>query len=313
MTDECTATEYQQICQDLVRLTAPGSYEEINQILVDSLQKLYPSSTIFLYRGRYAKDQRSNELMLCSGSDGEDPQGYKYSLIQYIKIATGDKVAATLIVCCKTAVQTKPQLNWLIEVFTNQLNHINQASLDKLTGLLTRDLFEFYIQRIYTENSQEKRRDTDRPSQCALAFIDIDDFKHVNDQFGHLIGDEVLLLISQVMKKTFRSDDLLFRFGGEEFVAILRDCDLQTCKVVLERFRKTIEDFKFPLIDHLTVSIGYTLINNHFNQDELLGRADKTLYYVKNNGKNSCCNYEELVEKKLIAPFVEVEGEIEIF
>src|SRR3546814_19890916 len=81
-----------------------------------------------------------------------------------------------------------------------------------------------------------------------LAVADIDHFKRINDTLGHLYGDEVLLLLAQVMKRSFRHDDLLFRFGGEEFVIVISAPDRGSANIAFDKFRRNVETFTFPQV-----------------------------------------------------------------
>ena len=189
----------------------------------------------------------------------------------------------------------------------HSLLHENQR--DKLTGLLNRQTFDESIKKLHSmpfdipykpqneEFSESNRRKNDDGSgKFCLAIIDIDNFKQINDKFGHVMGDEVLLLIAYIMKQVFRSCDLLFRFGGEEFVCLLRTKDREVARNVLERFRQKIDEYRFPQVNKVTVSIGAILISDDsVFPTELVGEADKALYYAKNNGKNQLHFYEELL------------------
>lgn len=143
--------------------------------------------------------------------------------------------------------------------------------------------------------------------------LDIDHFKKVNDNFGHVYGDEVLLVFSQKMREVFRKEDILFRFGGEEFVVILEPCSLNNAKIALERYRKVIAEHEFPQVGRVTVSIGFSKIPHEDYPLDVLNQADKALYYVKNAGRNQALNYEELVEQGKIKHKEYSSGEIELF
>ncbi|HLF24652.1 MAG TPA: GGDEF domain-containing protein, partial [Burkholderiales bacterium] len=125
--------------------------------------------------------------------------------------------------------------------------------------------------------------------------VDIDHFKNVNDRYGHLYGDEILLLFSQTMVEAFRGADLLFRVGGEEFVIVLKGVDLERALFVLERFRRTIEEKSFPQVGTITASIGASTITANDLSTSIIDRADKALYYAKSNGRNQVHAYENLV------------------
>ncbi|OYZ00199.1 MAG: hypothetical protein B7Y32_05810 [Methylophilales bacterium 16-45-7] len=145
-----------------------------------------------------------------------------------------------------------------------------------------------------------------------MAIFDIDHFKRVNDEFGHLIGDEVLLLFSQMMTKSFRDSDPLFRFGGEEFVGVFgcaQDADID---MVLKRFTDKLQVFNFPQVGRVTASVGYTRLTADSAPSQLVDRADLALYYAKNHGRNRTCSYDELKAQGLLQEDIK-EGEIELF
>ena len=193
----------------------------------------------------------------------------------------------------------------LLDFFRNHLALIDYAETDTLTGLLNRKTLDENLDRILANaagdsSAEEKssyparRHPNSKDSKNWLAIIDIDHFKRINDTYGHLIGDEVLLLLSRLMKETFRLDDQLFRFGGEEFVVVLQPTTLEDASTVLERFRSVVEEYTFPMVGNLTISVGFTHIEHYDNPTDLLDRADKALYYAKENGRNRLENYEAL-------------------
>lgn len=211
-----------------------------------------------------------------------------------------------------------------LQVYTNYLNLLIDSNLDTLTGLLNRRTFDKDLKKIISEQRRiPDKKDTkgihpmrrihkDENSHW-LAMIDIDFFKRVNDNFGHVYGDEVLLLIANIMRKTFRSVDILFRFGGEEFVVILRGINLAGAHNALERFRVNVEEYNFPQVDQITVSLGFVEISNRPIPTEILGFADEALYYSKENGRNQLNQYEKLIEKNLIHKRPAPNDDVEIF
>ncbi len=121
----------------------------------------------------------------------------------------------------------------------------------------------------------------------SIAILDIDDFKKVNDTYGHSVGDIALKDMAQVLKSSIRSSDMLYRIGGEEFVVIFPNTTLAKSKVVIEEIRKKVKtDFKVAENYTLTLSIGITEINSKDSEDSIFGRIDTFLYNSKNNGKN---------------------------
>lgn len=213
----------------------------------------------------------------------------------------------------------------LLSIAQNFRILLDENQKDKLTGLLNRHTFEESIQKIQAlsfnsdrQNAQEWNRENRRKSESAslkfcFAIIDIDNFKLINDRYGHIMGDEVLLLLSYIMKQNFRAKDLLFRFGGEEFVVIFRVQNKSEAQIVLERFRQIIENYSFPQIKTVTVSIGATFIQSEQRvATEIIGRADKALYYAKNNGRNQLHFHEDLLKNGRITDQQEA-GSIDFF
>lgn len=195
----------------------------------------------------------------------------------------------------------------LLKIYSNHLSILLESETDTLTGLLNRRTFDQNIGKIVAARtapdlpvsvsgkSHRARRKGGVAEFHWLAIMDIDHFKRVNDQYGHLYGDEVLLLMARNMCKVFRQKDKLFRFGGEEFVVVLDRTSLDNAHEVLERFRNTIEKHDFPQIGRVTVSIGFVRLDKAEVPSVIIGHADQALYYAKQNGRNRVCQYEELV------------------
>jgi diguanylate cyclase (GGDEF)-like protein len=134
-----------------------------------------------------------------------------------------------------------------------------------------------------------------------LGVIDIDHFKHVNDGFGHLIGDEVLLLLSRLMRTSFRFHDHLYRFGGEEFVVLMRCNSDEDAASAMERLRANVERYVFPQVGHITISVGFTKLRAGDSPNDAFARADRAVYYAKQNGRNQVQHHAQLVaEGKLV-------------
>ena len=209
-----------------------------------------------------------------------------------------------------------------LAIYQNHVNLINDAERDTLTGLFNRKTFEgrfnrvLAMQRAARENllgvSSERR--AIRPGEHHwLAVVDIDHFKNINDRFGHLYGDEVLILLSRLMMRGFRMEDRLFRFGGEEFVIVLSPCTAAGAAMVLERFRTAIEKFEFPQVGRVTVSLGYTRLRLDDVPSVAVGRADAALYYAKRNGRNRVCGFDHLAAAGAIKVAEAVESDVTIF
>lgn len=208
----------------------------------------------------------------------------------------------------------------LIEYFGNHISLLDYGEADTLTGLASRKTFDKHLFELLGKaatdemlNGPESRRRGAPGSSHWLAVCDIDHFKQVNDNFGHLIGDEVLILMAQEMRHSFRFDDQLFRFGGEEFIALLQPTDEQSALATLERFRINVENQLFSRVGHITVSIGFSALMPSDTPTDVIDRADEALYFAKHHGRNRVDCYEKLVASGDVAIKEIAKGEIELF
>ena len=117
--------------------------------------------------------------------------------------------------------------------------------------------------------------------------IDIDDFKSINDNFGHPAGDQVLVESARRLGEAVRSTDMVVRWGGEEFVVVLGDCPLDNAVARAEEVRRQIADPPFPVVGTVTVSIGVAQLTAGEDSASWLGRADEALYQAKRSGRNA--------------------------
>jgi diguanylate cyclase (GGDEF)-like protein len=199
----------------------------------------------------------------------------------------------------------------VLGILNNHLQALDYGERDTLTGLLNRRTFDCYFAKL-RERAQEQERSGDEAAASWLAVIDIDLFKSINDSHGHLFGDEVLLLLSRLMHANFRSVDPMFRFGGEEFVIAIDGADEAGARAAFERFRARVEQFRFPQVGTVTVSIGFTRIRAGDAPQSAVERADAALYFAKHNGRNQSLSYESLVESGRMAS-KEERSEVELF
>jgi diguanylate cyclase (GGDEF)-like protein len=228
--------------------------------------------------------------------------------VLWMPVWTNEKVSACLEISSTApyAAHTLNVIEGILSVYRNYQNLIDYSERDSLTGLLNRKTFDEKFSRILstpTAPSEEDLQDeaADRRlhpgiNEQWLAVVDIDHFKRVNDSFGHLYGDEVLILIANLLRSSFRSHDRIFRFGGEEFVILLRSTTLDNALRIFERFRTNVEQYEFPQVGRVTVSLGFTSIKSYETPVVILGHADQALYYAKTNGRNKVCHYDELVK-----------------
>ncbi|MBB5605685.1 MULTISPECIES: GGDEF domain-containing protein [unclassified Janthinobacterium] len=230
----------------------------------------------------------------------------------WLPIWIGDQVTTCLEITNPTPYTgaTIQVIGGIVSVYRNFQNLLDYSERDSLTGLLNRKTFDDQLAKILQSRSDgdsdksrpfdaERRHHSDTERQW-LAVIDVDHFKLVNDKFGHLYGDEVLILIANLLQSSFRSQDRIFRFGGEEFVVLLRSITLDNAQKIIDRFRTNVEAHDFPQVGRVTVSVGFVSISAFEAPVIILGRADQALYYAKSHGRNLACHYDELVAKGML-------------
>ncbi len=201
----------------------------------------------------------------------------------------------------------------LIEYFGNHISLLDYGEADTLTGLASRKTFDKHLFELLGGKENRRRGANSTSASHWLAVCDIDHFKRVNDNFGHLIGDEVLILLAQEMRHSFRFDDQLFRFGGEEFIALLQPTEEQFALATLERFRQNVENQLFSRVGHVTVSVGFSALQPNDTPTDVIDRADEALYYAKHHGRNRVECYEKLVAAGEVTVKEIAKGEIELF
>lgn len=168
-------------------------------------------------------------------------------------------------------------LNLELETANKKLNYI--ATTDPLTGLWNRRYFEQAVER---EMALANRHGT---PLSALTF-DIDHFKKVNDTHGHLAGDSVLVALSELTLEHTRATDISCRWGGEEFMVVLRNTDLQAAVLVAEKLRLAFACHEVPLIGKVTASFGVTIYQANESLQSWFGRTDRAMYEAKHAGRN---------------------------
>jgi diguanylate cyclase (GGDEF)-like protein len=160
------------------------------------------------------------------------------------------------------------------------------ATVDSLTGLYNRRKFSEMLQSEFNRVERYGR-------SAALIILDIDFFKQVNDLHGHQAGDQVLTEFAQLLQAAARKSDILSRWGGEEFAALLPETNLQQARLVAEHLRQTIATHVFSFVGTLHVSIGVSVLRPDENVEQCMQLADQALYAAKNSGRNSVCISED--------------------
>jgi diguanylate cyclase (GGDEF)-like protein/PAS domain S-box-containing protein len=163
------------------------------------------------------------------------------------------------------------------------------ASHDALTGLLNRREFEVRLKRAIRSARAEQRHHV-------LLFLDLDEFKIINDTCGHLVGDEMLKQITALLRSRVRRSDILARLGGDEFGVLLEDCPLDQARQIAEEIRTTVRDFRFCWKDQIFevgVSTGFVPFNGDSGDlAQIMSAADAALYVAKDSGRNRVHEYE---------------------
>lgn len=172
--------------------------------------------------------------------------------------------------------------NETINKLTQEVEALEKSStLDSLTKIYNRRALDQYLQQIcIAENFT---------NEMHLLMLDIDDFKKINDAYGHLAGDKVLIYLANMLRKTLRDGDKVFRYGGEEFIIVLNRVQNDACLEIAQRILKLVSSnrliYKGKSLN-ITVSIGATKYKKGDRPDTIIERADRALYKSKNSGKN---------------------------
>lgn len=207
-----------------------------------------------------------------------------------ILMLTGsEKLPIIFVIATLAPAIIAPMTSWsiiglMVKVQKLEEAHRRQATYDELTGLLSRRALLNQGETLLTLCTRNKQAFT-------LALLDLDNFKAINDQYGHGGGDEVLRAFARIMRQEMRTSDLVGRLGGEEFVLALPGSTLADAQQVLERIRVQTQDAEVGYLDtsiRLTVSAGLAAMPAHSAKSfaTLVKEADSALYQAKKNGRN---------------------------
>ncbi len=323
----------------LVNLTGRQDKRELTACLVENVGKITSSSTIAVYEVFNATGTRApadNPASLVVRNTGNpswlgEPlamhPGFSECIVtkQVVRLVRENPTSTRIIFPVRDASGVigllvidsqgaDPEALFLVEamsqIWKSQQFLLDRNERDVLTGLFNRQALDSRMSRLFGE-------DTEQVPGCAvlkcLAILDIDKFKDVNDRYGHLFGDEVLVHFTRLMNKSFRIYDYLFRYGGEEFVVVLQNVGLELALSIFDRFRNTVGAYDFPQVGQKTVSIGVIQLVAGQLPSTLIDKADKALYYAKQNGRNRVCGYEQLVAAGQLQESAISVGDIELF
>ncbi len=180
--------------------------------------------------------------------------------------------------------ETVKKADWLLSELGREVSEM-EGRTDPLTHLFNR-------RHLSTVMNFQNRKVRSTQGQFAVILLDIDQFKPVNDRFGHDVGDLTLKRISELLLENVRSSDFVFRYGGEEFLVLLPSVQESTAMTVAEKLRRTVENEVFTLPDgstlKLTISCGIALNGGELNYERTIKRADQAMYQAKRAGRNRC-------------------------
>lgn len=171
-----------------------------------------------------------------------------------------------------------------LENISKYINTIIELKSDKLTGLKTRTDLENYLLFLNKKS--------------IFVLCDLDDFKDINDTYGHQVGDEVLKLFGRIIKENISSNDYAARYGGEEFLIIFNNDNIKKVKSIIYKINQELIRKSKKM--HISFSAGIAIYNNDKKISDTIKKADLALYYVKNNGKNGYYEYNSDLEKRFI-------------
>lgn len=218
-------------------------------------------------------------------------------------------------------------IDQISRVFRNMYRLLAYSDRDALTGLLNRkSLDDTFYSAVLEELGEIESPTADRhanhiagqerrhrvPPNYWLGTISVDHFGSINDQNGHLISEEVLLLVARIMNNTFRTYDRLYRFGGEQFAVLMHCPDEALVHAAFERFRANIEKFNFPQVGRITICGGFTRLTPDDNPSTALERAERAVDYAQHHGHNKVFSHADLVRKGYFGDQPKI-GAVEIF
>ena len=204
-----------------------------------------------------------------------------------IQVQTGIDYALTIKIALglSAVLAIVAYWGWRMRKLSQELDRLSQT--DNLTNLPNRT-------RLNLQFPIELARARRLGQGLSLIMIDVDHFKLINDEFGHLVGDKVLIAMSDLVRRSVRAIDLPARWGGEELVVLCPDSHLDQALILAERIRQAVRDHDFDTGRRQTVSIGVATLGPSDDIDQLLNRADQALYIGKSSGRDRVCSEADL-------------------
>ncbi len=233
----------------------------------DSLTYLDPEQDLTLKYGRRAGKNKLNYQLKVLESDLGRIQLTRTRRFKPVEIEQLETLLAALLYPLRNALLYRTA--------------IHSAFIDSLTGVKNRTAFDSNFSRDIEYGHRKE-------SELSLVVLDIDLFKRINDNYGHIVGDDVLRQVAQTVEKTIRSSDALYRYGGEEFAIVLNGTDESGALLLAERIRRNVEQLKFDALRgiRITLSLGVAVMRGNESAEQLFARADAALYQAKTQGRN---------------------------
>lgn len=216
----------------------------------------------------------------------------------------------------------------VVHVFRNMYKLLAYSDRDALTGLLNRkSLDDTFYSAVLEEMDHGLEGETgvleasvlpvsERrhrvPPNYWLGTASVDNFGVINDKSGHLIAEEVLLLVARIMNNTFRTYDRIYRLGGEQFAVLMHCPEEALVLAAFERFRANMEKFNFPQVGRVTACAGFTRVTAEDSPSTTLERAERAVDYAQRNGRNQVYSHDDLVRKGLFGDAIKV-GAVDLF
>ncbi len=298
--DHYSATKALVLLQNITEITKAQqeAQQHSNQtlLLYDTLQKVIDEQNTLIFMTDH-KDQiaftNKKFLRYFQLEGGEDQQITDLKVYQIVsedlksysemhhyieshnkQVAIGSDVFIVEVTQVDT-VHTLFTLSKVTDIYEEKKNLEAEVEIDTLTRVIRKKYFDQRIQQLLN-----------RKVPFALCVVDIDDFKAINDTYGHPVGDKVLQQFATLLKKSIRSEDLIARWGGEEFLIAVQIDNLECALDRIEAIRESVDHYPFEEIGHLTASFGLAWREHGDDLESLLQRADEALYRAKKGGKN---------------------------
>ncbi len=256
------------------QLTGWSCEEAIGKPFVQVMHALYKHSRKRIYtpiediENKSVLDEPISALLVQHGSNIETPVEY----VAAPMLDNNDDIAGIVIIIHDESEQRS---------LNRQLSF--QATHDALTSLINRYEFEHKLRQIFSETTNSLTPNT-------LCYLDLDQFKVINDTCGHSAGDELLKQVATLLKRQLREGDILARLGGDEFGLLLKNCDIEHAKYITEEILLAINNHSFTWDESsftINISIGIAAITNDYESPaELLSNADSACHFAKENGRN---------------------------